>query len=153
MTGKFRTGVNPFDKGCIQNWKEILCLSNPPSNNKFRKKRIQIRNNYETKLLLNKYASLPSSIKLEKNNKNNVIYTKKSSKNKDTVVMTSLTMLSPNDKRTNMKQGTLQRNNQHQQNELELKYNNCLNQQDLDIAEKTVYCFPIQEKSQKRILI
>jgi hypothetical protein len=53
VTGKFRTGVNPFDKGFISNCTQTLFASIPPSYIKFKQKR-QLQKEYEqTKMLLN----------------------------------------------------------------------------------------------------
>jgi hypothetical protein len=52
VTGKFRTGVNPFDDGCIQNWKQIVFSSLSPSYIEFRNKQAKKREYLETRLLL-----------------------------------------------------------------------------------------------------
>ena len=64
VTGKFRTGVNPFDDGCLNNWSLTLCLSLPPSYIEFRKKKQRLREYYETRALMitNRAAKEKSSI-------------------------------------------------------------------------------------------
>ena len=52
VTGKFRTGVNPFDDGCIKNWKQILFSSLSPSYIQFRNRQAKKREYLETKLIL-----------------------------------------------------------------------------------------------------
>ncbi len=52
VTGKFRTGVNPFDVGCIKNWKQIVFSSLSPSYIEFRNKQAKKREYLETRLLL-----------------------------------------------------------------------------------------------------
>ena len=56
VTGKFRTGVNPFDNGCISNWKHILFSSNAPSYIKFHQRQVKKREYLETKILLNMHT-------------------------------------------------------------------------------------------------
>jgi hypothetical protein len=55
VTGKFRTGVNPFDMGCLRNWSRTVCIPVPPSYIKFRRKRQIELEYYQTKMLVNKY--------------------------------------------------------------------------------------------------
>ncbi len=55
VTGKFRTGVNPFDNGCWNNWKQVLCISTAPSYIQFKRKRQKQREYLEAKLTLLKY--------------------------------------------------------------------------------------------------
>lgn len=55
VTGKFRTGVNPFDVGCCANWQRTVCEPAPPSYIKFRRERQRERDYFQTQLLLSKY--------------------------------------------------------------------------------------------------
>jgi len=53
VTGKFRTGVNPFDKGIVSNCAQTLFAAIPPSYIKFKQQK-QMQNEYaQTKILLN----------------------------------------------------------------------------------------------------
>lgn len=52
MTGKFRSGVNPFDLGCLSNWSQACFASMPPSYVKFRRKRQKEKDHYQSQLLL-----------------------------------------------------------------------------------------------------
>lgn len=52
VTGKFRTGVNPFDLGCCTNWSRILFSSLSPSYIKFQNRQSKKRQYLETKVLL-----------------------------------------------------------------------------------------------------
>lgn len=55
VTGKFRTGVNPFDMGCWANWKQVMCMSTVPSYIRFKRKRLKQKELLEHKLTLIKY--------------------------------------------------------------------------------------------------
>lgn len=52
VTGKFRTGVNPFDEGCCKNWRNIVCSSVVPSYMRFRRDKLNQQEYLETKILL-----------------------------------------------------------------------------------------------------
>ena len=125
VTGKFRTGVNPFDEGFLTNCANILFSSTPPSYIKFRRKQMQLREFYQTKILLQKYNT--HSIKnkngqLIKGGDSAKILTAQRYKNPN---FHAHNQIPPDNKRIRKYQV-----NNHNQNELELKLNNYLNQDD-----------------------
>ena len=71
MTGKFRTGVNPFDQGCLKNWALILFSSTAPSYMEFRRKKEIEKEYLETKMLLRIQADNIKNEKRIKANSNN----------------------------------------------------------------------------------
>jgi len=69
VTGKFRTGVNPFDEGCISNWGYTMCPSMPPSYIEFRRKKQKRREYLQTRMMLKLQTTKTST-----NSKHKVVY-------------------------------------------------------------------------------
>lgn len=126
VTGKFRTGVNPFDDGILKNCAKILFVSSPPSYVQFRRNQLKMKEYYEAKIMLEKYAR----------SKNGRLIRSVDSKN----VVTPHKYRNPNfyAHRTEPKRvRKLPAQNDHEQNELELKYNNYLNEDYFAQAKKS----------------
>ena len=70
VTGKFRTGVNPFDEGCWQNWKRVVCASTVPSYIKFRRNKLHKRDYMDNMVVVN-YAEVSSRLQIKSSSKVN----------------------------------------------------------------------------------
>jgi len=70
VTGKFRTGVNPFDEGCWQNWKRVVCASTVPSYIKFRRNKQHQKDYMDNKVVIN-YTEANSRLQIKSSSKIN----------------------------------------------------------------------------------
>ncbi|CAF0770552.1 unnamed protein product [Brachionus calyciflorus] len=126
VTGKFRTGVNPFDQGLFKNCAKVLFSSNPPSYIEFKRKQAQLREYYQTKILL-QYSNNQKIKHNEFMTKNGQIVKGGNSAK----IITPQRYKNPNFQKNTKTEHKRVRNyqvNNHEHNELELKYNNQLNQ-------------------------
>lgn len=114
VTGKFRTGVNPFDEGILKNCGKILFISSPPSYMEFKRNQMKMREYYEAKIMLEKYTRSKNA-RLIRNTDSNHLISPQRYKN-------------PNFYANRAETKRVRSQNHHEQNELELKYNNYLNE-------------------------
>lgn len=82
VTGKFRTGVNPFDVGCCTNWRSIICSSIVPSYIRYRRNKNQEKEYLDTRLILKVEVEQKNKEKLRNgknliNNKDDITPSKK----------------------------------------------------------------------------
>lgn len=123
VTGKFRTGVNPFDEGLFTNCAKILFSSTPPSYMKFRRKQIHLREYYQTKLLLQRYSIKSKNEKVAKNGQ--------LVKGGDALAHNYKNPNFHANNNNNNNKRVRKHHNHHQQNELELKFHNHLNRDEM----------------------
>ena len=114
VTGKFRTGVNPFDEGIMKNCAKILFTSSPPSYLEFKRNQKKMREYYEAKILLEKYSRSKNGRLIRNTDSNNVVSPQR--------------YKNPNFYANKAETKRVRSQNHHEQNELELKYNNYLNE-------------------------
>lgn len=74
VTGKFRTGVNPFDEGFCTNWRSVVCNSVVPSYLQFKRKRYQHQEYLEEKLMEQKVAQVKMVKQQQQQEKQKQIY-------------------------------------------------------------------------------
>ena len=63
VTGKFRTGVNPFDEGLCHNWRAVVCSSAVPSYLRFKRRQHEQREILEARCSDRKAAARVKAIK------------------------------------------------------------------------------------------